>query len=95
MVDDIFLDGRLGLNAITNGLKQKLRLPPPQPAPFNLLMVNFSFIKPLGIVHNIKIRIHGIPYIITFIMMNNKAVDPTYSMLLGRPWSWDTKVDND
>jgi hypothetical protein len=95
MVDDVLLDGRLGLNAITNGLKQKLRLPPPQLAPFNLLMADFSFMKPLGIVPNIKIRIHGVLYIVTFIMMNNKAMDPTYSMLLGRPWLWDTKMVHD
>ncbi len=24
--------------------------------------------------------------------MNNKAMDPTYSMLLGCPWLWDAKV---
>jgi hypothetical protein len=56
MVDNVLLDGRLGVNAITNGLRQKLGLPPPQLAPFNLLMVDFSFIKPLGIVPNIKIN---------------------------------------
>ncbi len=27
--------------------------------------------------------------------MNNKAVDPTYSMLLGHPWLWDAKVIHD
>ncbi len=95
MVDDVLLDGRLGVNVITNGLKQKLRLPLPQLTPFNLLMVDFSFIKPLGIIPNIRIRIHGIPYIVTFIVMNNKIVDPTYSMLLGRPWLWDAKVVHD
>jgi hypothetical protein len=95
MVDDVLLDGRLGVNIITYGLKQKLKFPPPHPAPFNLLMVDFSFIKPLGIVPNIKIRIHGIPYITTFIVMNKKVVDPTYSMLLGRPWLWDAKVVHD
>jgi hypothetical protein len=51
-------------------------------------MVDFSFSKPLGIVPNIMIKIHGILYM----MMNNKAMDPTYSMLLGCPWLWDAKV---
>lgn len=27
--------------------------------------------------------------------MNNKAVDPTYSMLLKRPWLWDAKMIDD
>jgi hypothetical protein len=36
MVDDILLEGRSGVNAITNGLRWKLRLAPPQLVPFNL-----------------------------------------------------------
>jgi hypothetical protein len=49
----------------------------------------------LGIIPNIKIRIHDIPYIIAFTIMNNKAVDPTYSMLLGHPWLRNAKVIHD
>jgi hypothetical protein len=56
MVDDVLLDGGSRVNAIIDGLRQKLRLPPPPP-PFNLWMANFSFNKPLGIVPNIMIRI--------------------------------------
>jgi hypothetical protein len=55
-------------------------------------MADFSFNKPLGIIPNIRIRIHGISYIVTFVVMNNKVVDPTYSMLLGHPWLRDAKV---
>jgi hypothetical protein len=36
MVDDVLLDGRLGVNAIIDGLKQKLTLPPPKLIPFHL-----------------------------------------------------------
>ncbi len=35
MVDDILLDGSLGINAIIDGLRGKLGLLPPQPTPFN------------------------------------------------------------
>jgi len=80
------------MNAIIDGLRQKLGLSPPQLAPFNLWMVDFSFNKPLGIFPNIGIRIHGIPYVVTFTLMNNKAIDLTYSMLLGRPWLQNAKV---
>jgi hypothetical protein len=58
-------------------------------------MVDFSFNKSLGIIPNIRIKIHGISYIITFMVMNNKVVDPTYSMLLRHPWLWNTKVIHD
>jgi hypothetical protein len=77
VVDDVLLDGDFGMNAIVNGLKWKLGLPPHQLGPFNFKMDNFSYNKPLGIIPNIQNLIHGIPYIITFIVMNNKAIDPT------------------
>jgi hypothetical protein len=84
MVDDILLDGSSRVNAIIDGLRRKLGLLLPQPTPFNLMMVDFSYNKPLGI-----------PYIVTFTFMNNKVVNPTYSMLLGCPWLRDTKVIHD
>jgi hypothetical protein len=55
----------------------------------------FSFSKRLGIIPNIRIKIHGIPYIVTFTIMNDKAIDPTYSMLLRHPWLQDAKVIHD
>jgi hypothetical protein len=75
MVDNVLLDGGSKVNVITNELRQKLGLPPPQPTPFNLQMAIFSFNKPLGIIPNIRIRIHGILYIATLMVMNNKAID--------------------
>jgi hypothetical protein len=52
-------------------------------------------IKPLGIIKNLKIHIHGIPYIATFIVLKNNVVDSNYSMLLKRPWLIDAKVTHD
>ncbi len=42
-----------------------------------------------------KIHIHVIPYIATFIVLKNSVVDSSYSMLLGRPWFIDVKVTHD
>jgi hypothetical protein len=39
-----------------------------------------------------KINIHGIPYVATFIVLQNNVVDSSYSMLLKRPWHRDAKV---
>jgi hypothetical protein len=82
VVDDVLLDGGSRVNTIIYGLKCKLKLPPHRLASFNLKMVDFSYIKPLGIISNVEIWIHGIPYIVTFTIMNN-AIDPIYFMLLG------------
>jgi hypothetical protein len=51
--------------------------------------------RPLGIIRNSKIHIHGIPYIATFIVLKNNAADFNYYMLLGRPWLRDAKVAHD
>jgi hypothetical protein len=51
--------------------------------------------RPLGIIINLKIHIHGIPYVATFIVLQNNVVDSSYFMLLGRPWLRDAKVTHD
>jgi hypothetical protein len=51
--------------------------------------------KPLRIIRNLKIHIHGKPYATTFTILQNIVVDSSYSMLLGRPWLKDAKVTHD
>jgi hypothetical protein len=51
--------------------------------------------KPLGIIKNLRIHIHGIPYVTTFIVLKNSVVGSNYFMLLGRPWLRDAKVTHD
>jgi hypothetical protein len=58
-------------------------------------MANQSITKPLRIIKNLKIHIHGIPYIATFIILKNNVVDFSYSMLLGRSCLRYAKVTHD
>ncbi len=58
-------------------------------------MTNQSMTRPLRIIRNLKIHIHGIPYIATFIILKNSVVDYSYSMLFRRPWCKDAKVTHD
>jgi hypothetical protein len=58
-------------------------------------MANQSMARPLRIIMNLKIHIHGIPYITTFNVLKNSAVDFSYYMLLRRPWFRDAKVSHD
>ncbi len=51
--------------------------------------------KPLRIIKNLKIQIHGIPYVATFAVLQNNVVDSSYFMLLGKPWFKDAKVTHD
>jgi hypothetical protein len=45
-------------------------------------MADHTTIKPVGLIHDLKIYVHGIPYITTFIVLQ-KSVIVIYFMLLG------------
>jgi hypothetical protein len=83
IVEDVLINGRISVNIITKNLITKLGLPKPRPSPYHLRMVDQSIIRPLGIIRNLKIHIHGILYITTFTVLKNNVVDSNYSMLLG------------
>jgi hypothetical protein len=58
-------------------------------------MANQTTTKPMGLIKDLKIYVRGIPYITTFIVLQNSVVGFSYSMLLGRPWLRDAKVQHD
>jgi hypothetical protein len=58
-------------------------------------MVDQTTIKPVGLIRDLKIYVHGIPYITTFIVLHKNVVDFNYSMLLRRQWLKDAKVAHD
>ncbi len=89
------MDGGFGVNSITKHLRLRLGLPKPKPTPYNLRMADQTTTKPVGLIRDMKIYVHGIPYIIMFIVVQNSVVDSNYSMLLGRPWLRDVKVAHD
>jgi len=89
------IDGRVSVHIITENLRTKLGLPKPRPTPYHFRMANQSMTKPLGIIRNLKIHVHGIPYIATFIVLKNNEVDSNYSMLLRKLWLKNAKVTHD
>jgi hypothetical protein len=58
-------------------------------------MVDQTIVKPLGLIKDITILVHGIPYVVTFTMIQNSVLNFNYSMLLGRPWLRDAKLSHD
>jgi hypothetical protein len=46
-------------------------------------MADQTIAKPLGLIMDLKILIHGIPYIMTFNVIQSSVFDSDYSMLLG------------
>jgi hypothetical protein len=69
IIKDAFMDGGSRINIIIEQLKLRLGLPRPKPAPYNLRMADQTTIKPMGLIKNMKIYVHGIPYITMFTVL--------------------------
>ena len=92
VVDDVLLEGGLGLNVITEEERHRLGLPKPSRAPFNLKMANGTIAKPTDLLRDVKIHIHGFPFIVTLTVINCQTIKSDYSMLLSRPWLRNAKI---
>jgi len=66
-----------------------VQLPKLKPTPYNLRMANQTTTKLVGLVKDLEIYVHGIPYISTFTTLQNSVVDFNYSMFLRMPWLRD------
>ncbi len=62
--------------------------------PYNLCMENQTIAKPFGLIKDLKIFVHGIPYTNTFTIINTNVLDSSYSMLLGCPWLRNAKISH-
>jgi hypothetical protein len=91
-IEDVLLDGDFGVNIIIKRLKLRLGLQKPKLAPYNLRMAYQITTKLMHLIKDLKMFVHIIPYIITFIVLQNNVVDSSYSMFLGRPWLKDDKM---
>ncbi len=70
-IDDVMIDRGFGINIITKNLKVQLTLSQPNLTPYNVQMANHTIAKPLNFIRDLKIFFHGIPYIVTFTVINN------------------------
>ncbi len=48
-------------------------------------MVDQTTTKLVGLIKDLRMYFHGVPYKTTFIVLQNTIVDSNYSMLFGRP----------
>jgi hypothetical protein len=53
-----------------------------------------TIVKPLGLIKDLKILVHGIPYVMTFTIIQSSVLDFSYCTLLGCPWLKDAKVSH-
>jgi hypothetical protein len=94
-IEDVLLDSGSRVNIIMKKLKVELGLSKPKPTPYNLHMANQTIAKPLGLIKDLMIIVHGITYVITFTMIQSSVLNSRCSMLLGGPWLRDAKMSHD
>jgi len=58
-------------------------------------MVDQTITKPLGLIKDLIIIVHGIPYVVTFTIIHSSVLDSSCSILLSYPWLKDVKVSHD
>ncbi len=75
IVEDVLLNGGANVNITIKNLITKLDIPRPRLAPYHLKMAYQSMTRPLGIIKNMKIHIHGIPYVATYNVLQNNVVE--------------------
>jgi len=73
-IDDVFLDGGSKVNIIIEQLRVKLRLLKPNLAPYNLQIANQTTTKLVGLIKDLKMYVHSIPYIATFKVLQNIVI---------------------
>ncbi len=94
IIDDVLIDGGSKVNIIFVNLRIQLGFPKPNPMPYNLRMANQTITKPLSLIRDLKIFVHGIPCTVTFIVINSSVMNYSYLMLLKCPWLRDVKVSH-
>ncbi len=64
----MLINGGFGVNIVVENLRVQLSLSKPNPTPYNLHMANQTIAKPLGLIRDLEIFVHGIPYIVTLLL---------------------------
>jgi hypothetical protein len=57
------------VNIIIEKMNVHLVLSKPKPTPYNLRMANQTIAKPLDLIKDLRILVHGIPYVVTFTLI--------------------------
>jgi hypothetical protein len=58
-------------------------------------MADQTIAKPLSLIRNLIILVHGIPYVSIFIIIQSSVLNSSYFMLLNHPWLKDVKEYHD
>ena len=85
---NVLVDGRSGVNVMSDHLRRHLGLPQPKTAKFILRMANDDPVTPLGILATVAITTHGVSTLASFVIINMPN-NSNFPVILGRPWLRD------
>jgi hypothetical protein len=69
LVKDVLVDGGCGINIIIKDCQKKLSLPTPRLTSYTLKMVDHTLTKPVRLIWDLKILVHGILYVVTITIL--------------------------
>jgi len=75
------LNGGFRINIITKKPREKFIFNS-QTNSYKFKMLYQTTIKQVGLVKDLKIHIHGIPYILSFVVIDNNVIDVSFYILL-------------
>jgi hypothetical protein len=82
--DDVIINGGFRVNIIIENLEVQLNQSKPNPVPYNLCMADQTMAKLLGLIKDLKIFVHGIPYTVMFITIHNNVFNVTRMPMVER-----------
>lgn len=90
-IKDTLVDGGSKVNINTESLQIKLCLGGMEPLPFQVKVAYQRWLHPLGILKDLPIKIEGVDFRVTIIVLQMEGGSEEYSLLLGCPWLPETK----
>ena len=95
LITRVQVDGGSSVNLMTTDTMEKLSLSNLLPTEWLLRMADHSKVLPMGVLVNVDTNIAGIVYKIDYVVFQLKGSTLSYPILLGHPWLFDAKAQND
>ena len=93
--NDVLLDGGSGVNILSETEFLILKKVSLEPAPFQVRMADQRRVQPIGMLRSQTRKIHGIQFLVNFVVLQMDEEAKSYSMLLGRPRFKTAKLKQD
>ena len=80
------VDGSSGVNIISCETYDKWGLPPLEKSPYTIKLADQSRVTPLGLARDVHVRLAGVRFLMSFVVMEFPRHSSSFLAFLGRPW---------